>query len=344
MATPRNVTITGAWGYSGGRIVERLRERGHRVTSLTTHGPTNGRLADGRTDPWNGEVAWARPAPAGWNDWDADHLRGLLRAWETEVLVSTYWSRHAKRPVGHQGAWTGHKEALDNAVALIAAAEGAGVRRIVWTSITNADGALGLSYFSGKYRIEQRLAQSPDELGWAVLRPACFFGYGGPGPEPDRPGILLENIAWGCRISPIFPVPEGDCPLRPIHVDDYARLVADEVDHPDPRARSLRDACGPERYRLADLVSTVAEKLDVRTRPVALPGAVCLAAYGLFSRVCGETILTPDELEGLRQNLLDSDEEPALPANGEHGGTPLAQWVADNAARLGRRMAREPTR
>ena len=343
MPTPLNVTVTGAWGYSGGRIVERLRERGHRVTSLTTHGPVDGTLADGRTDPWEGAVAWARPVPQGRADWDSDHVRTLLERWETDVLVSTYWSRHAKRPVGHRGPWTGHTEALDNSLRLIAAAEGAGVRRLVWTSITNADGAVDLSYFSGKHRIEQRLAGSPD-CGWAVLRPACFFGYGGPGPEPDRPGILLENVAWGCRVAPIFPVPEGDCPMRPIHVDDYARLVVREVENPDVASRSLRDACGPERYRLADLVTTVAEKLGVRSRPVALPAGLCLLAYGLFSRVCGETILTPDELEGLRQNLLDSAEEPAPHAGGEGGGTRLSEWVSRNSARLGRRMAREPAR
>ena len=127
-------------------------------------------------------------------------------------------------------------------------------------------------------------------------------------------------------------------------MDDYARLVVDEVENPEARARSLRDACGPERYRLAELVSTVAGRLGVRSRPVALPAAVCLAAYGLFSRLCGETILTADELEGLRQNLLDSAEEPPFGAEGEDEGTRLSQWVAENTERLGRRMAREPTR
>lgn len=366
-----SVAVTGAWGYSGGRIARMLLERGHAVTSLTTHGPgVDGKLAGGAPDPFGGAVASASPA-AGGPEWDAERLTPILREWRTEVLVSTYWSRHRRRPLGHRGAWTGHDEALRNALALIEAARRAGVRRIVWTSITNADRGAGLSYFEGKRRIEERL-ESLDDVESSVLRPACFYGWGGPGERPAQPGILVENVAWGCRRAPVFPIPEGPCRLRPIHVDDYARLVVREVETgagadagPTPegereagpeRAASdaereavskcvVRDACGVDRYRFEDLVRAIADAVGARVRVVRLGSWLTRASFAVASRVTGETILTVDEIEGLKRNLLDSEEEPA---GGEDGigseATRLSRWIVAEGERLGRRLAREPRR
>lgn len=363
-----NVTVTGAWGYSGGRIATMLVERGHIVTSLTTHGPgVDGRLANGAPDPFGGAVAARSPAAGGvesaagaaraaagttgrWSpvaagaEWDTERLASALRDWRTEVLVSTYWSRHRRRPLGHRGAWTGHDEALRNALALIEAACRAGVRKIVWTSITNADRGAGLSYFDGKRRIEERL-ESLDDFEWSVLRPACFYGPGGPGERPSQPGILVENVAWGCRRAPVFPIPEGPCRLRPIHVDDYARLVVREVERDAGPKRVLRDACGTDRCRFDELVRATAEAVGARTRVVRLGPRLTRVAFAGASRILGETILTPDELEGLRRNLLDSEEEPASAEDGVGSAeTRLGRWIRAEGQRLGRKLAREPQR
>lgn len=386
-----NVAVTGAWGYSGGRIARMLVERGHAVTSLTTHGPgVDGRLAGGAPDPFGGAVASASPAAAGAGDsgrraasrgvgataggagWAAERLTPILREWRTEVLVSTYWSRHRRRPLGHRGAWTGHDGALRNALALIEAARRAGVRKILWTSITNADRGVGLSYFEGKRRIEERL-ESLEDVECSVLRPACFYGWGGPGERPSQPGILVENVAWGCRRAPVFPIPEGPCRLRPIHVGDYARLVVREVEagagrdagpgqvagqreagprgaaseaEPEAGARRIvRDACGVDRYRFDDLVRATADAVGARIRVVRLGPWLTKASFAVASRVTGETILTVDEIEGLQRNLLDSEEEPA---GGEDGigseATRLSRWIVAEGERLGRRLAREPRR
>ena len=58
-----------------------------------------------------------------------------------------------------------------------------------------------------------------------------------------------------------------------------------------------------------------------------------------------ETTLTVDEIEGLKRNLLDSQEEPAAAEDGiASGATQMSRWIRTEGERLGRRLAREPMR
>ena len=71
--------------------------------------------------------------------------------------------------------------------------------------------------------------------------------------------------------------------------------------------------------------------------PIRLPLPICQGLYAAASRVFGETVLTTDELKGLSRNLLDSTKDPI-------GTTSLRTWLVENAADVGRRLAREPKR
>jgi uncharacterized protein YbjT (DUF2867 family) len=83
-------------------------------------------------------------------------------------------------------------------------------------SITHPSLTSPESYFRGKAEIEQALADCG--VPHAIARPAVLFGGN---------GVLLNNIAWLLRL-PVFAVGgRGDYRLRPIHVDDLARLCAD---------------------------------------------------------------------------------------------------------------------
>ena len=90
------------------------------------------------------------PNPAGYElrpmPWStgADVLTGV------DVLVNTYWVRFSYE--GRQGghAAFSHDEAVKNTLALFAAAQRAGVRRVVHTSITCPDATSELPYFRGK--------------------------------------------------------------------------------------------------------------------------------------------------------------------------------------------------
>jgi uncharacterized protein YbjT (DUF2867 family) len=83
------------------------------------------------------------------------------------------------------------------------AAEAAGVRHFVYSSVVSADKNTGLPHFESKWRIEQHIAQL--NCSWTILRPAFFmqnwYGFlrgaiqGGTIPLPCRPQTSLQQIS-----------------------------------------------------------------------------------------------------------------------------------------------------
>lgn len=303
------VAITGAWSYSGRPVAARLLQAGHTVVSLT-----NREIPD--PDPHDGRV---RAEPY---DFSPGALERAVDG--VEVLACAYWTRHDRAPLGHRGPWLSHAEAVSRSGRIIEAAGAAGVSRLVWTSIANPGLDPDLSYYAGKAEVERLVRESG--LPHAILRPVCFFG-------PDA--ILIENVAWAARRLPLLPIPAGpEYWIRPIHVDDYAELVADAV---ASTATFTRDACGPDRVEFGELIRTIARLSGGKARPVRLPVSACAPLYAVASRVMRETILTKDELIGLSRNRLDSLEPPA-------GPTSLLAWLEEHVAEVGLRFAREPSR
>ena len=301
--------VTGAWSFSGRHVAQRLLANGWTLRSISNRSPGP------EDDPYNGQVR-----RIGYTH-DVDRLARELTG--CRVLASNFWSRHDKPPVGHQGPWLSHLQAVDQSAVLIEAAARAGVERLVWTSITNPGQDPDLSYFAGKAVVEQLVRRSG--LSYAILRPACFFGGG---------GILIDNVAWAARRLPFVPIPDGPAyRIRPIHVEDYADLVVEAVASND---NYTIDAVGPDRPEFGDLVPEVAEAAGDRARALRLPMKACRLSYAVAGRVLGETVLSDDELIGLSRKRLDSRAEST-------GSTSLLEWI-QTTNELGRRFRREPSR
>ncbi len=144
--------VTGAFGYSGRFITQRLLDRGHAVRTLTA--------SPDRTHPFGERVA---VSPFHFDEPEA--LRASLAG--ADVLVNTYWVRF------DHGSFT-HDLAIGNTRALFEAARSAGVGRVVHVSITNPSADSPLPYFAGKAELERALADTG--LPHSVLRPAVLFG------------------------------------------------------------------------------------------------------------------------------------------------------------------------
>ncbi|MEE9281389.1 MAG: NAD(P)H-binding protein [Myxococcota bacterium] len=267
-------TVTGAFGYSGRFIANRLIQAGHQVATLT-NSPRRG-------DPLGARVE-ARPF-----DFDKpDQLEASLRG--TTVLYNTYWVRHKS---------FGFARAIENSRVLFRAARDAGVRRIVHVSITNPSDRSELEYFRGKATLERELI----ELGipYSILRPAVLFG---------GPDILINNIAWTLRRLPVFGVfGDGQYRLQPIHICDFAELAVREGGHSENR---IIDAIGPETFTYRELVQEIAAALRLRRPVVSVHPSIAYAAGWLLGRLLRDVVITRDEIEGLMQDLLYTDSAPA---------------------------------
>lgn len=267
--------VTGAFGYSGRYITERLLRSGRRVRTLTN--------SPERAHPFGNRVEV--------HPFHFDHSDRLARSLEgARVLYNTYWVRF-------NHADFRYAQAVENTRVLFTAAHGAGVSRVVHVSITNPSEDSALEYFRGKAILERELRESG--LSYAILRPAVLFG---------RADILINNIAWALRHLPVFGVfGDGAYRLQPIHVQDFADLaVAQGAERVD---RTL-DAIGPETYTYRGLVQALARVIGVRKPIVSVPPRLGYAAGWLLGRLMGDVLITRDEIEGLMQDLLATDSEP----------------------------------
>ncbi|MBA2535954.1 MAG: NAD(P)H-binding protein [Actinobacteria bacterium] len=267
--------VTGAFGFTGKSIAQRLLSRGESVRTLTAHPE--------RFDPFGGTV---EVSP--FNFADRSTLVRSLRGAST--LYNTYWIRFPYRQVTYE-------EALANTRVLLGAAEEAGLRRIVHLSITNPSEESPHAYFRGKAILEREIRAS--SLSHAILRPTVIFG---------TEDILINNIGWFLRRFPLFLVPgSGDYGLQPVFVEDVAELVVEAGDRED---NTTIDAVGPETYTFEALVRLIGEKLGSRAKIIHAAPRLALALSDVVGRIVRDVILTRDELEGLMANLLVSKGEP----------------------------------
>jgi len=290
--------VTGAFSYSGRAIARHLQTRGRRVRTLTGH-PQRGR------DQRDVEVC-----PLDFDDPSA--LAASLEGATT--LYNTYWVRFARGGVDHSLA-------VENSRTLFHAARRARVRKIVHVSILHPSAASPYPYFRGKALVERALAESG--IAYAVLRPSVLF---------DDDGVLLNNIAWLLRRLPVFAVGgRGTYRVRPVHVDDLARLALEAAAWPEDR---VVDAVGPQRPTFVDLVGQIRTAVGSRARVVRVPAPVLLGMSSVLGAVLRDVVLTTEEYRSMAEGLADSD----APATGT---VELSAWIAEHGATLGTRYANE---
>jgi uncharacterized protein YbjT (DUF2867 family) len=294
--------VTGAFSYTGRAIAEELLRRGGSVRTLTRH--------DAPADPLAAQI---ERAPLQFADEAA--LREAVSGADT--LYNTYWVRFAHGE-------TTFERAVANTRVLLQAARAAGVRRIVQLSVTNPSAESPLAYFRGKAQVEEDVRGCG--LSYAIVRPTLVFG-----PRD----ILVNNIAWGLRRTPVFPVAgDGRYSVQPVSVEDTATIC---VDAGESQEQLVLDAAGPETLSYEELVRLVAAAVGSRSRIVHASPRAVLALARIVGLARRDVLLTAEELAGLQASLLVSDRPPL-------GTSSFRSWVAANGEGLGRGYVSELAR
>jgi uncharacterized protein YbjT (DUF2867 family) len=289
--------VTGAFSFTGRYVAERFLAEGYEVRTLT-------RRPD-RAHPLGDRV---EALPYRFDDRDAlaETLRGA------RVLVNTYWVRCPR-------AGESWEATIENSRELIAAAERAGIERLIQLSVTNARLDSPYGYFRGKALVEEAVRSSG--ISHAILRPTLILG---------QEEILLNNVAWFLRRFPVFLVPgDGRYEVQPVAAEDVAELAfAAAVEEGNVE----RDAAGPERLSFDQVVERLSRHVESRARLVHAPARVTLALALGVRAALRDVVLTREELGALMESLLTSAEPPA-------GTRRFDEWLASRGDFLGRAWA-----
>ena len=243
------ITVFGATGFLGHRIVRRLHEHGCTVRIASRH-PSQARALFGTNDPRlqavEGDIRSSQSvaeAIAG--------ARGVVNS------VSLYTER---------GKQTFHSVHVEAAQRVAVEAGRFGVEQLVHISGIGADAQSRSSYI--RSRGQGELAVRTTYPGAILIRPAVMFA-----PDDAFLSVILKLL----QRLPAYPMfGNGMTKLQPAHVDDVAEAVARMVQRTERDPITL-ECGGPHVYTYRDLVRSVAREAGVGFRLIPVPFAVWLA-------------------------------------------------------------------
>ena len=263
--------VTGAFGYTGRYLAQRLLQSGRRVRSLTNH-------------PQPSEVIPSYP-------FTFEEPQRLVEALAgATTLYNTYWVRF------NRGSAT-FDRAVANTKILLSAARQAGVRRLVQVSIANSSASSPFPYYRGKAQVEAAVRESG--LSYAIVRPTMLYGDG---------DVLLNNVAWLLRHLPAFGIPgDGRYRLQPIYVHDFVDLMYQAAGRDE---NLVMDAVGPETFSFIDLVRLIRRAVGSRAIILHLLPGLALLGARLAGGLVRDVVLTQEEVQALMEGLLASTQAP----------------------------------
>jgi len=266
------VLITGASGFIGGAVAERLVDRAE-IRGLTSH-PAKNRFG-GRVQSFA---------------YDFDRPERMAAAFQgVDVFVNSYYIRF------NYGSLT-FDDAVERSRVLLAHARSAGVRRIVHVSVSNASETSDLPYYRNKARIERLVEQSG--IDYTILRPAIVVGAG---------DILVNNIAYFLRRLPVFTVfGRGTYRVQPMTVDAFADVAVDAVD--GAHRNATVPVAGPSDWVFLDMVRAIRRAVHSRALIAHAPLFVALAGLRVAGLLLDDVVLTSDEVKGLTREYLYAEQ------------------------------------
>ena len=259
------VLVTGPTGFIGPYVVHALRARETPVRALVRDRARAARLAAWGVELVEGDVT------------DPASLSAALDGVDAVVhLVSIIKGSHADFDrVMAQGTRN-----------LVAAAEGAGVRRIVLASALGLDERTKdkVPYYTAKWEMEAAVRAS--SLEHVTFRPSFVFG---------KDGGVLPTFVRLARFAPVTPiVGPGTQRLQPIWVEDLAEYFAQAVDLPGVAGRMF-ELGGPDAPTWNEFWDRLKRVLGARRPSLHVPFGIMRIQATLTERLPGAPV-TRDQL------------------------------------------------
>jgi NADH dehydrogenase len=182
---------------------------------------------------------------------------------------------------------------------LVAACNSANVRRLVHMSALNADPAGPSQYLRSKGEGEAVVKGSG--LDWTIFQPSVIFG------REDR---FLNLFAKLMRVSPVMPLAGADARFQPVYVGDVAECIARALPLDATFGQTYR-VCGPEIYRLRDLVRYVGSVTGASRPVVGLGPSLARLEASILEHLPG-SLMSRDNLASMTKDSVCACEFPPI--------------------------------
>lgn len=267
------VALTGASGYTGGRLLEVLRGRGDEVTALARPASVSDRLRRSGAVLVEGDLA------------SREALDRLVEGADAVLHVAAVY-----RTAGHPDSYYRDVN-VGGTERLLEAAASAGVRRFVHTSTVGVHGHVenppadeeapvspGDVYQATKAEAERLALEFHRRRGLpvAVVRPGAIYG-----PGETRLLKLFRAIARGRYAL----VGDGKSFYHPVYIDDLVQGFLLALEGEDAVGESFL-ICGPEYVTQADLAALIARHTGGRVLPFRLPAWPIQLAGDIVEAIC----------------------------------------------------------
>jgi NADH dehydrogenase len=275
------VFLTGGTGFVGPAVAHAIRTRGEEVRALVRK-----RRRGEQLERWGCELV----------EGDVTDPESLLRGVEgVDVVVHLVAIRQGKPEQFERVMSAATRD-------LVAAAEQAGVRRLVLMSAlgTTEETKDLVHYYRAKWEMEQAVKGASVEH--VIFRPSFAFG---------REGGILPTFKKVARLTPVTPIiGSGDQRIQPIWIEDIADYFAAAIDKPEAANRTF-ELGGPDIVTWNEFWTRLRRTLGIRRRPsIHVPVGLMRVNALLTERLPGNVPLTRDLLKMLEgpDNVVTNDD------------------------------------
>lgn len=268
--------VTGATGYIGGRLIERLRADGRPVRALAR-------------DP-------ARFAPVeGVDVAPGDLLQRESLAQALEGCSTAYYLVHSMER-GANGFVDRDRLAAEN---FVAAAQEAGLERVVYLGGLVPEAGPRSQHLASRLEVEEILLEGIPSS--TALRASIVIG------SRSSSFRILVRLVSNLRLLPLPSWRSNR--TQPIFEEDAIEYLARTPDTPKAAGRSL-DIVGPEVMSYGEMVERIAEAMGVGRMPLPLPASQTPAASAVVSAVTAQPLeLVRPLMESLEHDLLPRSDD-----------------------------------
>jgi uncharacterized protein YbjT (DUF2867 family) len=274
------IVVTGASGYVGSHIVNRLANMGRPVRAMvrSRRSAEKGSRLEGLEIEWI-EADVTRPEtlePA---------LEGATGIVHT-VAIAIEKGGRTYQAINYQGT-----------INVVESAKKAGVRRLINISQLGANSALPYRFLASKGKAQEYVAAS--DLDWTAFRPSVIWG-----PEDEFANTFARLVPFSPIIYPI--VGDENAKFQPIWVEDVVTCVVTALDEPDTIGNEY-ELGGPEVLTLEEIERRTLKAVGARRSMVRFPMPLLRGVVTLMEFVMPSPPVTRSLLELLAVSNVTSE-------------------------------------